>query len=404
MATWGSRHIAGTLLVTNAPNYFDFEDLRLTPSETRRALALKGRNTVLAFSTDRPFCQDDEELTKRAAQAADATLFLHPIEGLTRIGDIRYYARVRTYKVLADRYYDAERVVLGLQPLATRMAGPREALWRALVARNYGASHFICESDPANPGLDSHGRPFYRPYEAQGLLERHGDELGVGVVPLGERPHGSKEVERQRGEVAVSAEWSSRPEVAEIVAAAHPPRPRQGVCVWFTGLSAAGKSTTANALTSLLLECGRKVTVLDGDVVRTHLSRGLGFSKQDRDANVLRIGFVAAEVVRHGGIAVCAAVSPYRNARDRVRELVGADQFLEVFVDASLEVCEARDAKGMYARARRGEIAGFTGIDDPYEAPLRPDIVLDSVAQSARQNARLVLMMLAERGFVRPAI
>ncbi len=278
-------------------------------------------------------------------------------------------------------------------------------MWRTLVARNYGASHFIIESDPANPGLDSHSKPFYRPYEAQALLERYSDEHGVGVVPLGQLANGPKEVDTEYpGAVPVSAEWVTRPEVAEIVSAAHPPRSRQGVCVWLTGLSGAGKSTTANALTCLLLECGRQVTVLDGDVVRTHLSRGLGFSKDDRDTNILRIGFVASEIVRHGGIAVCAAVSPYRNARDRVRELVGVDQFLEVFVDAPLEVCEARDSKGMYSKARRGEIAGFTGIDDPYEAPLRPDIVLDSVSHTASENARRVLMLLAERGFVRQSI
>jgi sulfate adenylyltransferase len=195
--------------------------------------------------------------------------------------------------------------------------------------------------------------------------------------------------------------WYARPEIAEILADAHPPRHRQGVCVWFTGLSGSGKSTTAEVLTVLLLECGRQATVLDGDVVRTHLSKGLGFSKDDRDTNVRRIGFVAAEVVRHGGVAICAAVSPYRMTRDEVRGMVGSEHFLEVFVDTPLEVCEERDAKGMYAKARRGEITGFTGIDDPYEPPTHPEITLDTVAQTPGGNARRILQYFIERGFVR---
>jgi sulfate adenylyltransferase len=195
--------------------------------------------------------------------------------------------------------------------------------------------------------------------------------------------------------------WFTRPEVAAILAETYPPRHRQGVCVWFTGLSGSGKSTTAEALAVLLLEHGRQATLLDGDVVRTHLSKGLGFSKEDRDTNIRRIGFVAAEVVRHGGVALCAAVSPYRATRDEVRAMVGGDRFVEVFVDTPLEVCEARDAKGMYAKARRGELRGFTGIDDPYERPERPEVVLDTVGQSVEKSARAVLDLLVARGFVR---
>jgi sulfate adenylyltransferase len=198
-------------------------------------------------------------------------------------------------------------------------------------------------------------------------------------------------------------DWFTRPEVAEILAESYPPRHRQGVCIWFTGLSGAGKSTTADVLTVLLLEQGRHVTVLDGDVVRTNLSQGLGFSKQDRDVNIRRIGFVAAELVRHGGTVVCAAVSPYRATRNDVRNMVGQDHFLEVFVDTPLDVCEGRDAKGMYAKARRGEIKDFTGIDDPYEPPHHPEITLDTVNKSAEDNARAILEHLAEKGFVRSA-
>jgi sulfate adenylyltransferase len=196
-------------------------------------------------------------------------------------------------------------------------------------------------------------------------------------------------------------EWFTRPEVAEILAETYPPRHRQGVCLWLTGLSGAGKSTTAEVLTVLLLEHGRRVTVLDGDAVRTQLSQGLGYSKADRDTNIHRIGFVATEIVRHGGVVICAAVSPYRAARNDVRTMIGSNHFVEVFVDTPLEVCEARDTKGMYAKARRGEIKGFTGIDDPYEAPETPEIRLDTVAHTPEENARRILQHLLQQGFVR---
>jgi sulfate adenylyltransferase len=199
-------------------------------------------------------------------------------------------------------------------------------------------------------------------------------------------------------------EWFTRPETAAILGETYPPRHRQGVCVWFTGLSGAGKSTTAEVLTMLLLERGRQVTVLDGDVVRTHLSKGLGFSREDRDTNIRRIGFVASEIVRHGGVAVCAAISPYQATRNEIRQMVGADRFVEVFVDTPLDECERRDAKGMYAMARRGEITGWTGIDDPYEAPQHPEIVLDTVAQSAEDNARRIIAYLEAEGFVQGAV
>jgi sulfate adenylyltransferase len=309
-------------------------------------------------------------------------------------------------------------------PLAMRMAGPREALWHALIRRNYGANYLIVGRDHASPGLDSHGKPFYGPYDAQALVEQYSAELGVGVVPFEElvylpdeeRYEEVSRVSPRARTASISGtqvrqeylnkgrrlpDWFTRPEVAEILAEAYPPRHQQGVCVWFTGLSGAGKSTTAEVLTVLLLERGRQATVLDGDVVRTHLSKGLGFSKEDRDTNIRRIGFVAAEIVRHGGMAICAAVSPYLATRHEVRDMVGQDHFIEVFVDTPLEVCEQRDAKGMYAKARRGEITGFTGIDDPYEPPTHPEITLDTVAQAPEENAHRILAYLIQRGFVR---
>jgi sulfate adenylyltransferase len=304
------------------------------------------------------------------------------------------------------------------------MAGPREALWHAIIRRNHGANHFIVGRDHASPGRDSAGRPFYGPYDAQQLVARHSDEIGVRMVPFDEMVYleGEQRYEESTKIAAGTAtrsisgtqvreeylnrgealpEWFTRPEVASILAESYPPRHRQGFCVWFTGLSGAGKSTTAEIVVSLLLEHGRQVTVLDGDVVRTHLSRGLGFSKEDRDTNILRIGFVAAEIVRHGGAVICAAVSPYRATRESVRTMVGPERFLEVFVDTPLEVCEARDSKGMYAQARRGQIRGFTGIDDPYEPPLAAEVKLNTVEKTAAENARAIVALLRDRGFVR---
>ena len=335
-----------------------------------------------------------------------------------------HYTRVRTYKVLAENYYDGGRIVLSLLPLAMRMVGPREALWHAVIRRNYGANHLIVGRDHASPGVDSTGKPYYGPYDAQELVGQFEEELGVRPVVFKELVYLTEE-ERYEEVTNVPAhapvasisgtqvredylnngrklpQWFTRPEAAEILAEAYPPRHRQGVAIWFTGLSGAGKSTTTEVLTVLLMEHGRQVTILDGDVVRTHLSKGLGFSREDRDTNIRRIGYVAAEIVRQGGLVVCAAVSPYRATRNDVRNLVPKDHFVEVFVDTPLDVCEARDAKGMYAKARRGEITGFTGIDDPYEAPLSPEITLDTVQHTPEENARRIVSELMRRGFVR---
>jgi len=343
---------------------------------------------------------------------------------MTKPGDIDHFTRVRTYKALANKYYDQNRIVLALLPLAMRLAGPREALWHALIRRNYGANHMIIGRDHASPGSDSTGKPFYSPYAAQELVQSLEDEVGVKVLPFGEFVYLPEEDRyedvRKLGPNAVTAQlsgtqvrawyreggtelpaWFARPEVSEAIAATYPPRHRQGFCVWFTGLSASGKSTTAEILTVLLQEFGRQVTVLDGDIVRNHLSRGLGFSKEDRDANIRRIGFVAAEIVKHQGVVVCAAVSPYRATRNDVRNTVGADRFIEVFVATPLEECERRDVKGMYRKARRGEIRNFTGIDDPYEAPVQPEIVIDTVARSAEENARVIIAYLVEKGYLK---
>jgi sulfate adenylyltransferase len=422
--SWGELCVTGSLRVFALTRYHDFKDLRLSPAQVRQRLADLGRPDVVAFQTRNPLHRAHEELTARAARQVEGTLLLHPAVGLTKPGDIDHYARVRSYKVLAERYYDRGRTLLALLPLAMRMAGPREALWHALIRRNYGANHLIVGRDHASPGADSQGRPFYGPLDAQELVARHEGETGVRPLAFAEMLYLPEEDRYEEatlipaGRLTASISgtevreaylrtgrplprWFTRPEVASVLAQAHPPRHRQGFCLWFTGLSGAGKSTTAEIVTVKLLERGRQVTLLDGDVVRTHLSKGLGFSKKDRDTNIRRIGFVAAEVVRHGGAAVCAAVSPYRSTRNQCRAEVGGDRFIEVFVDTPLGVCEARDTKDMYRQAREGRIKNFTGVDDPYEPPLHPELTLDTLQQTAEENAERIIEYLIERGYVR---
>ncbi|MCA1816344.1 MAG: bifunctional sulfate adenylyltransferase/adenylylsulfate kinase [Acidobacteria bacterium] len=427
MNSWGELCVSGALSVVQLPRYYDFKRLRLTPAQVRDRLAALGRANVVAFQTRNPLHRAHEELTARAAREVGGTLLLHPVVGMTKPGDIDHYTRVRSYKVLAERYYDPRRMMLALLPLAMRMAGPREALWHAVIRRNFGANHLIVGRDHASPGRDSQDRPFYGAYDAQALVARHAEETGVKPMPFSEllyipeedRYEESSRIPEGKRTASISGtevreqylqrgrqlpQWFTRPEVATILAEAHPPRHEQGFCLWFTGLSGAGKSTTAEILAVKLMEHGRRVTVLDGDVVRTNLSKGLGFSKEDRDTNIRRIGFVAAEIARHGGAVMCAAVSPYRATRNECRALVGGDRFVEVFVDTPLEVCESRDAKGMYRQAREGKIKNFTGVDDPYEEPLNAEIVLDTVGRTAEQNAEQVLAYLVSKGFVRPAL
>lgn len=424
MQRWGRLNASGKIRMLQAPRHYDFQELRRTPAETRAILAENGRQNVVAFQTRNPLHRVHEELTKRATDAVDGVLLLHPVVGMTKPGDVDHYTRVRTYSALAQNYYDQDRIVLSLLPLAMRMGGPREAVWHALIRRNYGANHLVVGRDHAGPGKDSSGQPFYGPYDAQELVQKFSAETGVKMVPFEELLYlpdedryeevskikegtrtmnisGTQVREEYLGKGKLLPAWFTRPETAEILADAYPPRHKQGLCLWFTGLSGSGKSTTASVLSELLLEAGRQVTELDGDVVRTHLSKGLGFSREDRDTNILRIGFVASEIVRHGGTVMCAAVSPYRATRDSVRALMDEDQFIEIFVDTPLSVCEQRDVKGMYAKARRGEIKEFTGISDPYETPINPEIVLNTETHTPEENARLIAEWLAVRGFIR---
>ena len=423
MNSWGDACISGALEVLQLPPRYDFRTLRMTPREVRRRLELIGKSNVVAFQTRNPLHRAHEEMTKRAIESVDGTLLLHPVVGMTKPGDIDHYTRVRSYRALIERYYDQKPAILALLPLAMRMAGPREALWHAIIRRNFGASHFIVGRDHASPGANSDGLPFYEPYAAQQLLTDHSAEIEVTPLPFAEFlylperncyeeasriPLGSSTITLSGTEVRQTylqqgrslPDWFTRPEVSAILESSHPPRHRQGFCLWFTGLSCSGKTTTANIVTTKLMEHGRQVTVLDGDVVRTHLSRGLNFSKEDRDTNVRRIGFVASEIVRHGGAVICAAVSPFKATRDECRSLVGKDRFIEVFVDTPIEICEARDQKGMYVRARAGEIANFTGINDPYEPPIGAELTIDAVTRSSEENADYVLAYLFEQGFI----
>jgi len=421
----GRFNLSGKLRVIQLPEYHDFRELRLTPKQTRERLDSMVGPNVVAFHTRNPLHRAHEEMIKRAVEIVDGTLLLHPTVGITKPGDVDHVTRVRTYKAVAELGCLTENVLLSVVPLAMRMAGPREALFHAIVRRNYGASHFIVGRDHASPGLNTQGQPIYEPFAAQNLAQKHAAEIGVEILAFPEfryLPKDEKWVSvdklklRRRNSVSISGtsirtdflangrtipQWAMRPQVAGILSEEYPPRRRQGVCVWFTGLSGAGKSTTADILTALLQEEGRQVSLLDGDVVRTHLSKGLGFSKEDRDANISRIGFVASEIVRHRGVVICAAISPYRESRNKVRSMFGAGNFIEVFVDTPLDVCEKRDPKGMYAMARRGEIANFTGTEDTYDVPEAPEIVLDTVIHSARENAEMVVEYLRNQRFLK---
>ncbi len=429
MVKWGKVCISGPLKVLNLPKYYDFVDLRCTPGQVRERLKRMGNANVVAFQTRNPLHRIHEELTKRAAAAVGGSLLIHPVVGLTKPGDVDHFTRVRIYRTLVEKYYEKRNTLLALLPLAMRMAGPKEALLHAIIRRNHGVNHFIVGRDHAGPGKDSTGKPFYGPYEAQEQMKKYEAEISVKMIPFEELvylpdadrymeqsdvPPGSRILNISGTQVRddylakgqLLPEWFTRPETAEILRQMYPPKHTQGVCIWFTGLSGAGKSATSEVLTALLLERGRGISVLDGDVVRTHLSKGLGFSKEDRDTNILRIGFVAGEIVRAGGVVVCAAISPYRAARNEARKMVGNDNFVMVYMDTPVEICEQRDVKGLYARARtamaEGHPMGFTGVDDPYEPPIDPELTLPGYNQTPEVNARQIIAYLEEKGFLQP--
>jgi sulfate adenylyltransferase len=423
MSTAGEVYLGGRLHGVEAPSHYDFRHLRDSPQEVRNRFEKLGWRRVVAFQTRNPMHRAHLELTFRAAKDTEANLLIHPVVGMTKPGDIDHFTRVRCYEKLLQ-HYPEQTTALSLLPLAMRMAGPREALWHALIRKNYGCTHFIVGRDHAGPGKGSDGKPFYGPYEAQELMTAHAQELDITMVPFrnmvyvedraqympeDEVEPGTRclelsgtELRRRLQEGLEIPEWFSFPEVIVELRMTHPPRHRQGFTVFFTGLSGSGKSTIANALMVKLMEIGgRHVTLLDGDIVRKNLSSELGFSKEHRDLNIVRIGFVASEITKNGGIAICAPIAPYAEVRRIVREQVEqCGGFLEIHVATPLEVCEARDRKGLYAKARAGIIKGFTGIDDPYEEPAAPEMRIDTTELTPDLAAHRILVKLESLGFI----
>ncbi|MHA2401529.1 MAG: adenylyl-sulfate kinase [Candidatus Kariarchaeaceae archaeon] len=416
MQSWGELNISGRIQVLQLPRHYDFKDMRLTPYQTRTIISEIGPQNVIAVQHRSPMFHDLEHITTQDIEDIDGLLLFQLAVGMTKLGDYDYYTRVQTYQEMADRHFERDQFLLSLLPFATRYGGPREALLQTLIQRNFGANHSLVDRDQASPNNSSGNRSIYHPYEANQLVKKYSHELGVKIVPsqvasdgIDVEPSNSVSKESAKTSPAVSypspninnSSWQRfQQDVAEKLTYAQPSRHKKGVCIWFTGLSGSGKSTTAEMLSWLLLEHDRRITVLDGDIVRTHLSKGLGFSKEDRDTNVRRIGYVASELIRLGGVVICAVVSPYVAARNDVRDMVGQDQFVEVFADTPLEVCEARDVKSIYAKVRNGTITGVTGIDDPYEPPLQPEITLDTVRYTPEENAVFIIKYLIEQGFI----
>ena len=420
----GSVYLGGRVQGLEAPMHYDFKHLRDTPQELRDRFRKLGWRRVIAFQTRNPMHRAHQELTFRAAQAAEANLLIQPVVGMTKPGDVDHFTRVRCYEKLLG-HYPEQTTTLSLLPLAMRMAGPREAVWHAIIRKNHGCTHLIVGRDHAGPGNDSSGKPFYDAYDAQELFAQHQDELDITMVPFpnlvysegraqyvpedsvepGEQvlSLSGTELRRRLQEGLDIPEWFSFPEVVEELRRTHPPRHQQGFTVFFTGLSGSGKSTIANALLVKLLELGgRPVTLLDGDHVRKHLSSELGFSREHRDLNILRIGYVASEITKNGGIALCAPIAPYAATRGKVRDLIEPmGGFLEVHVATSLEVCESRDRKGLYAKARAGIIKEFTGISDPYEAPESPEMRIDTAELTPDLAAHRILIKLESLAFIK---
>jgi sulfate adenylyltransferase len=423
-----SHNAAGRLEVIRTPPHYDFVELRRTPAELREHFQTLGWSRVVAFQTRNPLHRAHEELTKRAAQQIGGGLLIHPVVGVTKPGDVDHFTRVRCYRALVDNSYGPGSVVLSLLPLAMRMAGPREVLLHAIIRRNYGCTHFIVGRDHAGPGNDSAGKPFYAPYAAQESMAKHEKELGMGMVdfkqmvflpdenrysPVDEVPKGVKTADISGTEVREKylakglqlPEWFSRPAVAEILSETNPPRFRQGLTLWFTGLSGSGKSTIAHALIERLAEFGRNCSLLDGDEIRTHLSKGLGFSKEDRDTNIRRVGYVAGLIAQHGGTTLCAVISPYRAVRDEARKM-SKGNFVEIYCETPIDVCEQRDVKGMYAKARaavaEGKPMGFTGVDDPYEPPTNAEVTIDTSKLSVEACVDAIIDKLLTSGYILP--
>jgi sulfate adenylyltransferase len=416
-------YVGGKLEGVQMPAHYDFRVLRLTPAEMRQEFARLGWRRVVAFQTRNPMHRAHQELTFRAAKQVEANLLLHPSVGMTKPGDVDYFTRVRCYQLLLSKYPPGT-VKLAILPLAMRMGGPREAIWHGIIRKNHGCTHFIVGRDHAGPGNDSNGKPFYGPYEAQELFKKHEADVGVTMVPFNmmvylenedkyipdnEVRDGARvlnisgtELRQRLNEGRDIPGWFTYPEVVHELRRSYPPRHRQGVTIFLTGLSGSGKSTIANVLMTKFLEMGgRPVTLLDGDIVRKHLSSELGFSKEHRDINIRRIGFVASEITKNGGIALCAPIAPYDAVRKQVRQMIEAvGGFVLVHVATPIEICEQRDRKGLYAKARAGIVKEFTGISDPYELPTDAEVVVNAADVSPEEAAQDIILHLEQQGFI----
>jgi sulfate adenylyltransferase len=416
-------YVGGKLEGVQAPSHYDFKTIRLTPAELRAEFARLGWRRVVAFQTRNPMHRAHVELTFRAAKTVEANLLIHPSVGMTKPGDVDYFTRVRCYQLLLSKYPPGT-VKLSLLPLAMRMGGPREAIWHALIRKNHGVTHLIVGRDHAGPGKDTDGKPFYGPYEAQELFKKHEKDIGVTMVPFSmmvylenqdcyvpdnEVPQGARvlnisgtELRDRLNEGRDIPAWFTYPEVVRELRRSYPPRHKQGVTIFFTGLSGSGKSTIANVLLTKFLEMGgRPVTILDGDLVRKHLSSELGFSKEHRDINIRRIGYVASEITKNGGIAICAPIAPYDGVRKHVRQMIEPyGGFILVHIATPIETCEQRDRKGLYAKARAGIVKEFTGVSDPYEAPSDAEVVINTADLSAEEAAQEIILHLEQQGFI----
>ena len=419
----GSVYLGGPITGIEPVTHYDFRDRRDSPNQLRQQFRRAGWQKICAFQTRNPLHRAHYELTKQAAQMAQANLLIHPVVGMTKPGDVDHFTRVRCYEAVLE-HYPPKTTALSLLNLAMRMAGPREAVWHGLIRKNYGCTHFIVGRDHAGPGVDATGADFYLPYAAQDLFAEHSDEIGLQMVDFKHMVY-VKEPKQYQAVDTVAAgdtvlnlsgsdlrkrlnsgadipEWFSFPAVVKQLRKSYPARQNQGFTVFMTGLSGSGKSTIANALLVKLMEMGgRPVTLLDGDIVRKNLSSDLGFSREHRDLNIHRIGYVASEITKNRGIALCAPIAPYAAGRQAVREQIEAyGAFLEVYVATPLEECERRDRKGLYQLARAGKIKEFTGISDPYEVPSAADVVIDTIACSVDECAEQIIAKLKNMGLI----
>ena len=416
-------YVGGKVEAVNRLNHYDYVELRYTPSELRTHFEKLGWTRVVAFQTRNPMHRAHRELTVRAARSRGANVLIHPVVGLTKPGDIDHFTRVRVYEALMPRYPHG-MAVLGLLGLAMRMGGPREAIWHAIIRKNHGATHFIVGRDHAGPGKNSSGKDFYGPYDAQNAIEKYRQELGIEVVefqqmtylpdteeykPKDEVPAGIRTLDisgtdlRRRLRVGGDIpEWFSYPEVVKVLRESNPPRAKQGFTIFLTGYLNSGKDSIARALqVTLNQQGGRSVTLLLGETVRSELSSELGYTRHDRDMNISRIGFVAAELTKAGAAVIAAPIAPFEDARHEARQIVEKyGTFILIHVATSLAFSEKTDKRGVYARARRGSIKGFTGVDDPYEKPPNADLVVDVEKQSVRSIVHQIVLMLESQGFL----